>query len=130
MFRTLRRGVGALEALNKTLGDLLVAQAESGPALERLELLELSRAQWEAEMEGLYLKAEGKAKAASAAEARERTMRKSYEHLIDPFADDSEEVPPALLERYDPPSEEGGLQPVHVGVAEDYKATALRAKFQ
>jgi len=79
-------------------------------------------------MEGLLAKAEGKLKAASNAEARERTMRKSYEE-IDPF--NQESIP---LEAPTPGGdveggETDGLPPVRMDLAPNSKAYALRAKY-
>ena len=104
-----------------------------GPAVERLEALELSRHQFEAKCEGLLLKAEGKLRAANNAEARERVLKKTYEHLVDPFPEESE---PAEALARDPsanhdaaPSEAEGLSPVRLDVAPSNKTLAQRAKF-
>ncbi len=129
MFKTFRRLVEGLDRLNATLGALARAQAEQGPATDRLEVLELSRSQWEAEMEGIFLKADGKAKAAASSEARERTMRKSYEHLIDPLDDDRQEESTPLPLGYAPASETEGMPAVRLDVAPDNKTRALNSKW-
>ena len=104
-----------------------------GPAVERLEALELSRHQFEAKCEGLLLKAEGKLRAANNAEARERALRRSYEHLIDPLLDpgDQPEAPARNADGKDDaaPSEEERLQAMRLDVAPSNKTLAQRAKF-
>jgi len=129
MFSTFRALVGAVNSLNSHLEVLIERQGSVGVSQDRLTSLELGRAQFEADMEGILLKAEGQLKAARAAEARERSMRKSYEHLIDPFPGDSEEIEAPVREGYAPAEPEEGLQRVHVDVAPDYKTIALNRKF-
>lgn len=129
MFATIRALTEAVLRLKATLDAVVVAQRDAGPAEDRLMALELSRAQWEADLEGLLSKAEGRLKAANNAENRERTMRKSYEKLLDPLGADFEEEPAPVRPDYAPPSEEEGVQPVRVDVATDYKAIALNRKF-
>ena len=123
----------ALSSLNNTLDKLCQAQRAHGPATERLEALELSRHQWEAECEGLLLKAEGKLRAANNAEARERALRKTYEHLVDPFPEEGpqpeESVRDTLPLNDAPPGEAEGLPPVRLDVAPSNKTLAQRAKF-
>jgi len=80
-------------------------------------------------MDALMLKADSTLKAANNAESRTRTMKKSYEKLLDPFDADSEEVEAADFRGYAPVSEEEGVQPVRVGVETNNKAQAMRAKF-
>lgn len=106
-------------------------QREAGPAMDRVEALELSRHQFEAEIQGVLLEAEGKRSAAANAEARTRTMKKSYEKQLDPFNVDSEQAEDSIVQgRHAPPSEEEGMLPVHLDLApSDSKAYALRAKF-
>lgn len=129
MFSTIKAMVGELHGINLRLKELIELQRLAGPADERLEALELSRAMWEAEIEGILLKADGHQKAARSAESRTRTMKKHYEDETYPFGDESEEVQTPVRDSYDPPVQADGLLPMHVDVAEDYKTTALRAKF-
>jgi len=130
MFSTFRRLVDALEGLRGALETAEEQRAEAGSALERIESLELSRGQWEAEVEAVLMKAEGKLQAANNAEARERTMRKSYEKHVDPFGDEGAEVPEAVPAGDAEGSEEDWVQPLRMDVAEDDKTRALRMKFQ
>ena len=123
----------ALRELCATLESISEAQQARGPAIERLEALELSRHQWEAMCEGLLQKAEGKLRAANNAEARERANKKSYEHLLDPLAEEGVEVletsagPVRLHDA--PPGDAQGVPAVRVDVAPSNKALAQRAKF-
>jgi len=140
VFRTFRRFLAALEALKAELRGLCVEVSElcatlkgQGPAIERLEALELSRHQWEALCEGLLQKAEGKLRAANNAEARERANKKSYQHLLDPLAEDGDEerveAQDANRDDYAPPSEAERLSAMRLDVAPNHKALAQRAKF-
>jgi len=140
VFRLFRRHLAALEALKSELRGVSVELSElcatyknQGPAVERLQLLEQSRHQFEALCEGLLMKAEGKFKAANNAEARERANKKSYEHLLDPLAEVG--VEREASGRYSdsdndaPPSEEERVQALRLDVAPTNKALAQRAKF-
>lgn len=140
VFHPFRRLVVALEDLQrgvwavvKALVELLDLQAKMGPALTRLESLELSRAQFEAEMGALVLKAEGKFKAANNAEARERQLKKSYEQLAAEL--DFEGVQPEtpagdpVLADDAPGSDAERLHSMRLDVAPSPKALALRHKF-
>jgi len=111
--------------------ELAEHQRNVAPSVARLEALELSRAQFEAEVGGALLKADGKLKAAAASEARERQMRKSNERLADSLDLEIEapEEAGAVLPRHVAGSETDGLPPVHLGVAANNKAGALRAKW-
>jgi len=129
MFSTLKALVGELHGINLRLKDLIELQREAGPADDRLDDLELSRARWEAEVEGILLKADGHQKAARSAEARTRTMQKHYEDQLDPFDPDSQEIEAPVRSGYAPAGEGEGLPPVHMELAPDYKTQALRAKF-
>lgn len=91
-------------------------------------------------MEALVMKAEGKYRAASASEVRERTQRRAYEKIAEEFDPPSEETLEELEAReayYDfrDGNAEGGpgdgVQPLHLGVedGDDPKARALRGKF-
>jgi len=129
MFSTIKALVGELHGINLRLKDLIELQRENGPADERLEALELSRSVWEAEIEGILLKADGHQKAARSAESRTRTMVRHYEELADPFDPDSPEVTAPVPDGYAPISEVERVQPMRLDVAPDYKTQALRAKF-
>jgi len=76
------------------------------------------------------MKAEGKLHAASNAEARTRTMKKSFED--DPFTDSDSEgndipagIPPGDVEA----GEESEVFPVPLAMAHNDKTYAMRAKF-
>ncbi len=140
VFRAFRRLLEALEhiaghlqALHVAVGALIRVQDERGPAVERLELLELSRHQWEAMCEGLLQKAEGKLRAANNAEARERANKKSYEHLLDPLAEEGvePEAPGRNADRGDDVahSEAERLSAMRLDVAPSPKQLAQRAKW-
>jgi len=140
VFHSFRRLLDALEGIRGELAflageltRLCDAQKEAGPAKERLEVIEHWRHQFEAECEGLLMKAEGKLRAANNAEARERQVRKSYEHLIDPLAEvgDEPETPArgAVLEDDAETSDKDIVYPLPVDVASDNKAVAKRAKW-
>ncbi len=129
MFSTFRALVSELERLNIHLAALVRLQGAQGPDRDRLVALELSRAQFEADMEGVLLKAEGQLKAARAAEARERNMKKSYEDLIDPFDTDSEAEPRPVPQGYAPAGEAEGLPSVRLDLAPDNKTRALNSKW-
>jgi len=128
-FRTFRALVDEIQRLSAHLRALRETYSEAAPSLDRLEALELSRAQFEADMEGLLQRAEGKLKAASNSEARERTMRKSYEADADPFPEDSEEIE-RRVQDFDAESVDAEeVQPMHLGLEKNSKAHALRAKW-
>lgn len=140
VFQPFRRLVAALTELAESLRAVAISvdksvhlQLELGPARDRLESLELSRAQFEAEMAGLVLKAEGKFKAANNAEARERALKKANERLVDGFDLESEDPePPGDTVRGNDatPSEEERLQSLRLDVAPiDGKAYAIARKF-
>ena len=127
-----RRLVEAVLALVAVLRDLVQMQQDAGPALDRIDALELSRHQFEAECEGRLLQADGKLKAASNAEARERQLKRSYEKLLDERDPDSEQgseaghpVPDVDAEG----SEAPGVPPLRLDVAPNNKAVALGAKW-
>jgi len=122
-----------LQALTAAVAELQRAHEQLGPGEERLALLEQSRHRFEALCEGLLLKAEGKHRAANNAEARERQMRKSYEHLIDPL-DEVGEPPETPAGDSDithnaAAGEAERLHALHLDVAPTNKTLAQRAKF-
>ncbi len=140
MFRTFRRFVEAIEHIAGHLQALVVAQLEIvraqqelGPATDRLNRLELERHQFEAQIEGLLLRAEGKLKAANNAEARERQLKKSYERLVDPFPEDGQPESPEGVAVLSDDAQTGEAQRLHamrLDVAPvNSKTLAQRAKF-
>jgi len=133
IFQGFRHFLEAIKALTSTLEDLADMQRELGPALDRLEALERTRHQFEAECEGMLLKADGKLKAAANAEARERQLKKATERLADPFPEEGEAGTEPhgtyVLSDHAPAGEAAGVQPVHLALAPNSKAAAVRAKF-
>jgi len=130
VLRDFRRATEALERIAVALNGALRSNEASQLPMERLQELERSRAMWEADVEGLLQRAEGKLRAAANAEARERTMRKFDEDDADPFAEDSPEVESRIQ---DEDAEAGATEGMHVlsmDVApESRKAYALRMKY-
>jgi len=138
IFSGFRRFLEAIKALTSSLEMIEIAlqkqnhiYAELGPALERLNTLERTRHQFEAECEGKLLKADGKLKAAASAEARERQLKKANERLADPFPEngDDEAAAAAVLPNHVAPGETEGLRPVSLVLATNDKTHAVRAKF-
>lgn len=131
MFRWFRTLVEAIKALTDTLEHLCRIQRELGPALERLDTLERSRHQFEAECEGMLLKADGKLKAASSAEQRERQLKKANQRLSLEFDPDGEEGAEraTVLPDDAPRGEAQGLPPVRLALALNNKAHAVRTKW-
>lgn len=133
LLAALRELVDSLHAVETALVEIAALQREMGPARDRLEALELSRAQFEADMGALVLKAEGKWKAANNAEARERALKKSYERLADDG--DANGAEPETDGRgadgeHDAQAREAErLQAMHLGLAPNNKTRALMAKF-
>lgn len=140
MFQPFRVSIAAIHSLTDVLrgvsaqlAELCAIQKEMGPARERLEQLELGRHTFEAQMEGLVLKAEGKFRSANNAEARERQLKRSYENLTDPFVEDGDraEAPVGDPDSGDhaAPGKAEGLPPVRLVVAPSNKARAQQAKW-
>ena len=132
----IRRLPGVIKDLSTVIGmvgeslDLLVElQGQNGPADERLQELERTRAMWEAEMEAKLLKADSTLKSAANAEARSRTMLRNAEKIADPFAEEGDEVEAAVPSGHDPRVEEEPMLAMPVGLAPNNKAHALRAKW-
>lgn len=137
-FRALLAAVVALADASQAISAHLKAgldRTEADGALrERVEDLELTRAKWEAEMDAMILKADSTLRAASNAEARERSLRKSNEAIFGPLGEDlpadGEAGHPPILVGDAAPSGEEGMHPVHMGVeAPNKKTLALRYKF-
>jgi len=100
----------------------------------RLVSLELGRTIWEAETEGLLLKAGGILKSANNAESRARTMQKNYENFFDTVDPDSlealqEEGGAAVPQADGDPGETEELLPLPLGLAPTGKALATHLKF-
>jgi len=71
---------GVVAGLTDLVGEVAARRDDAPPdegLRERLETLELSRATWEAEIDGLLLRAENHLKSARAAEERARTKKKA-----------------------------------------------------
>lgn len=129
IFRDFRRATDAIERLAAGISAAQRERMDTAPLLERLVFLENGRAMWEAEVEALLMKAEGKLKAAANSEARERTMQRNREADIDPFNLDGDEVEETVSLGYAPAGEEEGVPAVRLDVAPTYKEIALRRKF-
>jgi len=131
IFRGFRRLIEVLQALTDALRVRNQAQLEMGPALDRLDSLERMRHQFEAECQGMLLKAEGKFKAANNAEARERQLKKANDRLADPFREDGEEgsEPATIQPDHAPASEAQRVRALPLVLAPNNKAHAVRAKF-
>jgi len=140
MFRPFRRLlvtiadlITAIQTLSVQLRALSEVQQKIGPAVDRLDVLEREKHQFEAMCEGLLLKAEGKLRSANNAEARTRADKKSYEHLIDPFPEDvGGETPDGDAVHSDdaPRGEAERLHAMRLDVAPpNSKTLAQRAKF-
>jgi len=125
-----RRAVDALERIAAGLNGAVRAMHDTEPSTERLDELERSRALWEANVEGLLQKAEGKLKAQNNSEARERQMKKSYEDDLDPFPPDSEEIQETFPQGDAPPGFEEEVQPLRLGMETvSPRQLALRHKY-
>ena len=126
----LEDGIASLSAQVKALVEV---EEAAGPATNRLDRLEREHHTFQAECEGLLMKAEGKLRAANNAEARERANKRSYEHLLDPL-DEAGLEPEAPARHPDsgndaPPSEAERVSAMRLGVAVSPKTLAQRAKF-
>jgi len=114
----------------RTIGEL---QESAGPATSRLDRLERDHHSFQAECEGLLMKAEGKLRAANNAEARERANKRSYEHLLDPLDEIGVESETATRHpdsgNNAPPSEAERLSALRLDVAPSPKELVKRAKF-
>ena len=126
-----RRLLEAIQALTESLTALTDVQRQLGPALDRLEALERSRIHFEADVEGMLLKADGKLKAATSAEQRERQLKKANDKAADTFDFETEVEPDggALRSRDAPPGEEEGVPAMRVALASNNKAHAVRTKW-
>ena len=127
-FRSL---IEAMQALTCALLDLVRIQRELGPARERLDALERSRHHFEAECEGMLLKADGKLKAASSAEQRERQLKKANERLSTEFDPEREEgtEPETVFANDAPRGETPRVPALHLALATNDKTHAVKAKW-
>lgn len=125
-FRSL---VDAIELVAFRLGAIADRMDEAGPATERLEALETSRVRHEAEVEGILLKAQGKLKAASNAEARARTMLKHYEENFDEGDSNSPDIQDRVPYVDVGTGPEEGMPPLRLDLEEDDRSRLLRAKW-
>lgn len=129
VLRDFSRAADALERIAARLAAAGVELGEKELVVERLNELERTRTLWEADVEALLQKADGKRHAAENAEARTRTMKKSYERFLDPLDPDSDEIEAELPKGYAPASKEEAVQPVHMGLEDGPKTNAVRSKF-
>ncbi len=132
IFRSFRRLIEAIQALTDGLEALTDVQRLLGPSLDRLEALERSRIHFEADVEGMLLKADGKLKAANSAEQRERQLKKANERLLDTFDPDGEPEPQPGLPVLDVDAESREAERVpamRLAVAPNNKAHAVAAKW-
>ncbi len=124
------RAADALQRIAASLTAAAGRQLDSEIVMERLMDLERQRTMWEADVEGLLAKAEGKLKAAANSEARERTMQRKREADFDPFGPYSEEEGEPVPENDAEVGYQEGLLPVPVGLeAVSPRQQRLRAKF-
>jgi len=129
VLREFSRLVDSLESIQASIERVIEQRRAGGDTIERLENLELSRHQFEAEVEGILLKADGKLQAANNSEARTRTMKKSYERFTDPLDPEHDEVEEAIQAGYVPRSQEQEVQPMPMDLEQQRKTLALMAKF-
>ncbi len=121
---------GAIRELAAAVQEVADMTRENGPAMDRLDDLERSRATWEAEAEGAFLKADSRYKAAAASEARSRLMEKNAEKLADPFAEEGQDLENGIPPEYAGVREAEGVLDVPMDVAPlNSKALAQRLKF-
>lgn len=134
IFQGFRRLIEAIQALTDALADIARLQRELGPAADRLHQLELDRHTFEASCEGMLLKADGKLKAASSAEQRERQLQKANQRLSAEFDPASEEgADPAhgtyVLSDNAPGGEAPRVPAVRLALASNDKTHAVRTKW-
>ena len=133
IFQGFRRLLEVIQALADSLTALTEVQRQLGPALDRLEALERSRIHFEADVEGMLLKADGKLKAATSAEQRERQLKKANDKHADPFSPDGEaeqaEHGAYVLSDDAQRGQAQELPPVRLALATNNKAHAVRTKW-
>ena len=130
ILRDFRRIADALERLAASV-TAAASRHQDGRALtERIEDLERERGLWEADVEGLLAKAEGKLKAAANSEARERKMQRKSADGFDPFLAPGEEIEATVSEGHVEVGDPEEVLPVHLGLeAITPKEQRLRMKF-
>lgn len=129
LLEALQEAATALSTGVSLLYDLREGSSPDG-LLDRLEKLERSRAEWEAEVEAELIRADSRFRAARAAEERARTKEKNAEAATDLLDEESvEELPPEylrLLQKSDAVGgEEEGMHPVRDRVATRAEGKAL-----
>jgi len=129
ILRNFSRVADALERLATTHGRAVTVMAESLPSEQRLADLELSRSQFEADIEGVLLKAEGKLRAAANAEARERKMKDQREDYFDQSDQDRAELQDGIPPFDVTPVQEEEVLDMPLGLETNSKAHALRHKW-
>jgi len=130
VFSDFRRCADALERLAASQTRQITSAEDARLSGDRLDQLELGRAQFESDCEGLLTKAEGKLKAAANAEARERTMRKNHaEDIFSDVGEDSDELTARVPALDAPTSEPEEVLDVPMALALNDKSYATRAKF-
>ena len=130
ILRDFRRIADSLERLAASVTAAASRQQSATALTERIEDLERERALWEADVEGLLAKAEGKLKAAANAEARERTMQRKSADGFDPFLAPGEEIEATVPESDAANGDPEKVLPLRLDVApESPKAYATRMKF-
>lgn len=126
------QGIGmSLQELNNRILTLTDVYDQGAPLIERLEILERSRSQWEAEQEAQFVRAETEFKKARNAEERSKTVLKNAQALSS--SDEGEEGGLdeylELLRSNGGGGEEEGLQTVPESVAPHRLQAALLVKF-
>ena len=133
VFRGFRRLVESIQALTDAVLVLNETQRQLGPALERLNTLERTRFQFEAQCEGMLLKADGKLKAATSAEQRERQLKKANEKHRDPFGNEGEaegeDPADVAIAPHAGASSPEGVPAVRLALASNNKAHAVKTKW-
>jgi hypothetical protein len=139
MFSTFRRileankaAATALQGIEKILETAIDGMSDGGDLDDRVGALELQRAIFEADMDGLVTRAEGKLKAANNAEARTRTMKRSYETYADELDEDRPtqiETEPLQLPQGDGAIIQEPLPQMPLGMEANNKAHPTRMKF-
>ena len=131
VFLGFRRLLEAIQGLTNALKELSDVQRELGPALDRLEALERSRIHFEADVEGMLLKADGKLKAATSAEQRERQLKKANERLTEPFNPEDDGAPDSVTLRSEDAraGDPEAMPAVRLALAPNNKAHAVRTKW-
>jgi len=132
MFSAFRRLTAAIDELGRAVDRLAEAQEQAAPAIKRLEALEVSRFQFEAEVSGTLLEVKGKLRAALNSEARERQLKRSYEANVDEVdeAGDPGSGKSPILPNDVEAGEAERVSALRLDVAPNHKAAALAHKFR